>query len=126
MLVENKVIIVTGAASPRGIGKATARALAAQGANVVILDLRLEDARSAAEELGARHLGLACDVTDKAACERAALASGRTVWPHRWPGQQRRHHAAAAHAGYPGSQFRCGGRRQPARYAVHVAGRCRR
>ncbi len=74
MLVENKVIIVTGAASPRGIGKATARALAAQGANVVILDLRLEDARSAAEELGARHLGLACDVTDKAACERAALA----------------------------------------------------
>ena len=74
MLVENKVIIVTGAASPRGIGKATARALAAQGAKVVILDLRLEDARSAAEELGARHLGLACDVTDKAACERAALA----------------------------------------------------
>lgn len=74
MLVENKVIIVTGAASPRGIGKATARALAAQGANVVILDLRLEDAQAAAGELGPRHLGLACDVTDKAACERAALA----------------------------------------------------
>lgn len=74
MLVENKVIVVTGAASPRGIGKATARALATQGANVVILDLRPEDARAAAEELGARHLGLACDVTDKAACERAALA----------------------------------------------------
>ena len=74
MLVENKVIIVTGAASPRGIGKATARALAAQGASVVILDLRLEDAQAAAGELGARHLGLACDVTDKAACERAALA----------------------------------------------------
>lgn len=74
MLVENKVIVVTGAASPRGIGKATARALVAQGANVVILDLRPEDARAAAEELGARHLGLACDVTDKAACERAALA----------------------------------------------------
>lgn len=74
MLVENKVIIVTGAASPRGIGKATARALAAQGANVVILDLRLEDAQAAAGELGPRHLGLACNVTDKAACERAALA----------------------------------------------------
>jgi NAD(P)-dependent dehydrogenase (short-subunit alcohol dehydrogenase family) len=74
MLVENKVIIVTGAASPRGIGKATARALAAQGANVVILDLKLEEAQCAAAELGPRHLGLACDVTDKAACERAALA----------------------------------------------------
>ncbi|CAG9164703.1 SDR family NAD(P)-dependent oxidoreductase [Cupriavidus pinatubonensis] len=74
MLVENKVIIVTGAASPRGIGKATARALSAQGANVVILDLKLQDAQSAAAELGPRHLGLACDVTDKAACERAALA----------------------------------------------------
>lgn len=74
MLVENKVVIVTGAASPRGIGKATARALAAHGAKVVILDLRLEDAQAAAGELGDAHLGLACDVTDKAACERAAQA----------------------------------------------------
>ncbi|MGF6266773.1 NAD(P)-dependent dehydrogenase (short-subunit alcohol dehydrogenase family) [Paraburkholderia youngii] len=72
MLLENRTIIVTGAASPRGIGKATARALAAQGANVVILDLRREDAQSAAAELGAKHLGLACDVTDKDACIAAA------------------------------------------------------
>ncbi|WP_233858160.1 SDR family NAD(P)-dependent oxidoreductase [Paraburkholderia sp. HD33-4] len=72
MLLENRTIIVTGAASPRGIGKATARALAAQGARVVILDLRLEDAQSAAAELGAAHLGLACDVTDKDACIAAA------------------------------------------------------
>jgi len=74
MLVENKVIIVTGAASPRGIGKATAKALAAQGARVVILDLKLEDAQAAAGDLGDEHLGLACDVTNKAACERAAQA----------------------------------------------------
>ena len=40
MLLDSKVVIVTGAASPRGIGKATAKALAAQGARVVILDLR--------------------------------------------------------------------------------------
>ncbi|MEX3789025.1 MULTISPECIES: SDR family NAD(P)-dependent oxidoreductase [Paraburkholderia] len=72
MLLENRTIIVTGAASPRGIGKATARALAAQGASVVILDLRREDAQSAAAELGAKHLGLACDVTDKDACIAAA------------------------------------------------------
>ncbi|MBW9107946.1 SDR family NAD(P)-dependent oxidoreductase [Paraburkholderia phenoliruptrix] len=75
MLLENKVVIVTGAASPRGIGKATAKALAAQGAKVVILDLREEDAKAAAVDLGAGHLGLACDVTDKAACLKAASAT---------------------------------------------------
>jgi NAD(P)-dependent dehydrogenase (short-subunit alcohol dehydrogenase family) len=75
MLLENKVVIVTGAASPRGIGKATAKALAAQGARIVILDLREEDAKSAAADLGAAHLGLACDVTDKAACLAAAKAT---------------------------------------------------
>ncbi|CAD6518525.1 3-oxoacyl-[acyl-carrier-protein] reductase FabG [Paraburkholderia hiiakae] len=72
MLLENKVIVVTGAASPRGIGKATAKALAAQGARVVILDLRREDAQAAAADLGPEHLGLACDVTDKDACIAAA------------------------------------------------------
>ncbi|AXE92344.1 SDR family NAD(P)-dependent oxidoreductase [Paraburkholderia sp. 22099] len=75
MLLENKIIMVTGAASPRGIGKATAKALAAQGAQVVILDLREEDAQAAAADLGAQHLGLACDVTDKAACVAAARAT---------------------------------------------------
>ncbi|MEK6421236.1 MAG: SDR family NAD(P)-dependent oxidoreductase [Burkholderia gladioli] len=75
MLLANKAVIVTGAASPRGIGKATARALAAQGARVAILDLRLDDARAAAADLGAGHLGLACDVTDKAACVAVARAA---------------------------------------------------
>ena len=74
MLLDSKKRIVTGAASPRGIGKATAKALAAQGARVVILDLRKEDAESAARDLGEGHLGLACDVTDKAACVAAARA----------------------------------------------------
>ncbi|SAL61314.1 short-chain dehydrogenase/reductase SDR [Caballeronia terrestris] len=74
MLLDSKVVLVTGAASPRGIGKATAKALAAQGARVVILDLRLEDAESAASDLGEGHLGLACDVTDKKACIAAATA----------------------------------------------------
>ncbi|SHJ35721.1 SDR family NAD(P)-dependent oxidoreductase [Paraburkholderia terricola] len=75
MLLENKIIMVTGAASPRGIGKATAKALAAQGAQVVILDLREEDAQAAAADLGTQHLGLACDVTDKTACVAAARAT---------------------------------------------------
>src|ERR1700730_17425313 len=75
MLLDSKVVIVTGAASPRGIGKATAKALAAQGAHIVILDLREEDAKQAAADLGGAHLGLACDVTDKAACVKAAKAT---------------------------------------------------
>ena len=54
MLLENKVVIVTGAASPRGIGKATAKALAAQGARIVILDLSQSEAQSAARDLGRR------------------------------------------------------------------------
>jgi NAD(P)-dependent dehydrogenase (short-subunit alcohol dehydrogenase family) len=41
---------------------------------VVILDLKKEDAESAARDLGEGHLGLACDVTDKAACVAAARA----------------------------------------------------
>ena len=41
---------------------------------MVILDLRKEDAESAARDLGEEHLGLACDVTDKAACMAAAKA----------------------------------------------------
>ncbi|MCC8403129.1 SDR family oxidoreductase [Paraburkholderia sp. MMS20-SJTN17] len=75
MLLENKIVVVTGAASPRGIGKATAKALAAEGARVVILDLRKEDAQAAAADLGPEHLGLACDVTDKDACVAAAHAT---------------------------------------------------
>jgi NAD(P)-dependent dehydrogenase (short-subunit alcohol dehydrogenase family) len=75
MLLENRIVMVTGGASPRGIGKATAKALAAQGARVAILDLRKEDAEAAAADLGEGHLGLACDVTDKAACVSAARAT---------------------------------------------------
>ncbi|MEW9583894.1 SDR family NAD(P)-dependent oxidoreductase [Paraburkholderia sp. DGU8] len=75
MLLENKVIVITGAASPRGIGKATAQALAAHGARIAILDLRRDEAEAAAADLGPEHLGLACDVTDKAACVAAARAT---------------------------------------------------
>jgi NAD(P)-dependent dehydrogenase (short-subunit alcohol dehydrogenase family) len=75
MMLENKVVIVTGAASPRGIGKATASVLAAQGAHVVVLDLQQADAQRAALDLGEGHLGIACDVTDRAACQLAARAA---------------------------------------------------
>ena len=72
MLLADKVCIVTGAASPRGIGRATAKLFAGEGARVVILDLDAGAAEAAAAELGEGHLGLACDVTDQADCEAAA------------------------------------------------------
>ena len=44
MLLKDKVAIVTGAASERGIGKATARLFAEHGARIAILDLNAEAA----------------------------------------------------------------------------------
>ena len=72
MLLSDKVFLITGAASARGIGRAPARLFAGQGARVVILDLDEGPAREAAAQLGAGHLGLACDVTDRQACRDAA------------------------------------------------------
>lgn len=70
-LLKDKYAIVTGAASARGLGKATATMFAEQGATVAILDLDGAAAEAAAADLGEGHIGLACNVTDKAACEAA-------------------------------------------------------
>jgi NAD(P)-dependent dehydrogenase (short-subunit alcohol dehydrogenase family) len=68
MLLANKVCVITGAASARGIGRATAKLFALHGGRSIILDLNAEQAGAAASELGSAHRGIACDVTDKEAC----------------------------------------------------------
>ncbi len=72
MLLKDKVAVITGAASLRGVGKATARAFAAQGAKIAILDLDLQAAQAAAADIGSEHMGLVCNVTNKSECDRAA------------------------------------------------------
>ena len=74
MLLEGKTAAISGAASVRGIGLATARLFVSQGARVAILDIDGKAAEAAARELGAGHLGLDCDVADKASCDAAAEA----------------------------------------------------
>ncbi|MFV0359428.1 SDR family NAD(P)-dependent oxidoreductase [Tropicimonas sp.] len=64
-LLEGRYAVITGAASPRGLGKATAQLFAEHGAKVAILDLDAAQAEAAAADLGAGHVGMACNVTDK-------------------------------------------------------------
>ena len=65
----NKVALVTGAGSQRGIGRATALALAREGANVAISDVVAEGVQQVTEELQAIQpaMGALADVRDKQA-----------------------------------------------------------
>lgn len=71
--IENKVVIVTGGGS--GLGRATSIRLAAEGAKVLVLDLRMEAAEVVAEVINAKASGSAvaveADVTDSSAIKAA-------------------------------------------------------
>ncbi len=71
-----RTAVITGAASPRGIGFATARRFAAEGWPVVILDVDEKGAASAAaliaEEYGVATLSAHVDVTDQESVAAAA------------------------------------------------------
>src|SRR5512147_2189838 len=66
MKFENRVAIITAAAGA-GIGQATARMMAREGARVVITDMHKERTRAVAkaihDEYGAEAMGIQCDVT---------------------------------------------------------------
>ena len=76
MNIHGQAALVTGGGS--GLGEATARELARQGARVAILDLALEKAQAVAAEIGG--IALHCNVADpdsmQAAIEQAAAVHG--------------------------------------------------
>lgn len=85
--LKGRVAVVTGGA--QGLGRAMVNRLAEAGASVLILDLKLDQAESAAQEVsratGSRVIAAAVDVTDTpsviAAADRAvAELGGLDVW----------------------------------------------
>ncbi|MDQ0729332.1 SDR family NAD(P)-dependent oxidoreductase [Arthrobacter sp. B1I2] len=70
-----RTAVLTGAASARGIGRATADRLASEGWSIAILDINDEDAKAAAAKIGANRavkaIGVGADVSDEASVDRA-------------------------------------------------------
>ncbi|MDA0191607.1 MAG: SDR family NAD(P)-dependent oxidoreductase [Proteobacteria bacterium] len=74
MDIHGHAALVTGGAS--GLGAATARELARQGAKVAVLDRNAEGAKAVAAEIGG--IGVGCDITDTASV-MAALEAARAA-----------------------------------------------
>jgi NAD(P)-dependent dehydrogenase (short-subunit alcohol dehydrogenase family) len=85
MPVSDKTAIITGAGSKRGIGRATAHAMAAAGWNIAILDLDEASAKDAASEVaerqGVQAIGVGCDITDETSVESALVALDGSLPP---------------------------------------------
>ena len=79
MQLKDQAAIVTGGAS--GLGAATARKLAAQGARVAVCDLNTTLAESVAAEING--VAVACDVADAASAEAAIAAAAKAHGPAR-------------------------------------------
>ena len=79
MQLKDQAAIVTGGAS--GLGAATARRLAAQGAKVAVCDLNAKLAETVAAEIGG--VAVICDVADAASAEAAIVAASKAHGPAR-------------------------------------------
>jgi NAD(P)-dependent dehydrogenase (short-subunit alcohol dehydrogenase family) len=79
MQLKDQAAIVTGGAS--GLGAATARKLAAQGARVAVCDVNAKLAESVAAEIGG--VAVICDVSDAASAEAAVAEAAKAHGPAR-------------------------------------------
>jgi NAD(P)-dependent dehydrogenase (short-subunit alcohol dehydrogenase family) len=79
MLLKDQAAIVTGGAS--GLGAATARKLAAQGAKVAVCDLNTKLAETVAAEI--KGVAVTCDVSDAASAEAAVAQAAKAHGPAR-------------------------------------------
>jgi NAD(P)-dependent dehydrogenase (short-subunit alcohol dehydrogenase family) len=79
MLLKDQPVIVTGGAS--GLGAATARKLAAQGARVAVCDLNAKLAETVAAEI--KGVAVTCDVSDAASAEAAIAQAAKAHGPAR-------------------------------------------
>ncbi|TDN63437.1 2-hydroxycyclohexanecarboxyl-CoA dehydrogenase [Paraburkholderia sp. BL10I2N1] len=80
--LEGKTVIVTGGGG--GIGGATCRRFAAEGARVAVLDLSLEAAEKVAGEIrasGGRAEAIRCDITRRADVDAAVAATEANLGP---------------------------------------------
>ncbi|MGB3258232.1 MAG: SDR family NAD(P)-dependent oxidoreductase [Ornithinimicrobium sp.] len=80
-----RTAVLTGAASERGIGRATAALLAEQGWAIAILDIDGDEAQAAADDIGERFgvptLGVGTDVSDEQSVAAAVEAVESTLPP---------------------------------------------
>jgi len=74
MRLEGKTAVITGAAG--GFGEGMAKRFAEEGANVVVADLKGEEANRVADEIGARAVAIEVDVTR--AQDNQAMAAAAT------------------------------------------------
>jgi NAD(P)-dependent dehydrogenase (short-subunit alcohol dehydrogenase family) len=77
MELNGKVSVITGGGS--GIGAATARAFAAEGARVVVADLNADGARGVAKEIGG--LAVGCDVRRQPEVESLVRSAEKAYGP---------------------------------------------
>ena len=79
---QDRVVIVTGGGG--GIGGATCRRFASEGARVAVFDMNLDAARKVAADICAAHgtaEAFACDITDRAAVDAAVAAAEAKFGP---------------------------------------------
>ncbi|MGD0188225.1 MAG: SDR family NAD(P)-dependent oxidoreductase [Roseiarcus sp.] len=79
MQIKGQVAFVVGGAS--GLGQATARRLAAEGARIVVFDRDNQGVARIADEVGGH--GVACDIADDVGCENAINGAINRVGPPR-------------------------------------------